>query len=485
MTEAIGVGDFALARRLAAVDRYHAAYNMDGRLWLLLRAVEAGEQEGDFTQALGLLTEDVRVSYDFIAPFVRAWSGVASGKPAAIDHGLAQMTGMGEDLPLRIHAPEQLAYMYLSLGRPEDAKPLIDRVLSRARGREAALRLNFADGLAAAGARDDALALLDGRDAVLIEARARLAAGKSLGMRVDRPSQALGELMLALAIQLNSASDPRLPLSFAQLARSVNPDNPEAAVITALLLDTQERPDEALAVLRTIDDRSPLAPQLRDSEIQVLLRADRGGEALKVAGRDTVDHPARPGVWARYGDALSEAKRWGEAADAYARERVRSPGEWQVLFLEAVARKEAGDWPAARDLLNTALSLAPEEPIVLNYLGYVSLEQGDDLERADALVRAASALAPGDPSITDSLGWAFYKLGRFEQAEEILGRAARLDPAQAEIHEHHGDVLWKLGRTIEARFAWAAARVSAEEAARIDRLDDKLEYGLTTANAAP
>lgn len=485
MTEAIGVGDFELASRIAKIERYHDVYNMDGRLWLLLREIELGEKSGDFEGALSLLVEDVRVSFDFIDPFVRAWTGVASPKVATQEHGLSQLVEMASDMPLRVHAPEQLAYMYLLLGRPDEALPHIERVMARGGGREAALRLSFADGLAHAGALDDAMALLEGEDAILVAARERLAAGKSLDARVTRPSEGLAEMMLALAVQLNNSSDPRLPLSFGQLARSVDPDNEEAAVITGLLLDAQDRADEALAVLRGADRRALLAPQVRDAELQVLLRAGRGEEAMTLAKADTQNSPGRPGVWARYGDTLSQADRHEEAADAYARERAMSPDDWTVWFLEAVARKEAGNWPAARDLLNSALSLAPEEPVILNYLGYVSLEQGEDLERADALIRAASALAPSDPSITDSLGWAYYKLGRFEQAADILGRAARLDPLQAEIHEHHGDALWQTGRTIEARFAWQAALTTAEEADRIARLGDKLEFGLTEANAAP
>lgn len=485
MTDAIGIGAFDMATRIATVEKHHDAYNMDGRLWLLLRAVEHGEQSGDFSEALTLLAEDVRVSYDFIAPFVRAWTGVSDSKTATQDHGLSQLTEMSTDLPLRVHAPEQLGYMYLLLGRVDEAMPHIEAVLQRARGREAALRLAYADGLAEAGALDKALELLAGEDGLLVAARARLKAGKSLGVRIKGPSDGLAQMMIALAVQLNNASDPRLPLSFAQLARSTDPKDGEASVVTALLFDAQGRTEEALATLHNVGSKSPLQPQLRDTELQILLNNGRGEAALALARKDVEAYPTQPGVWARYGDALTSLDKHPEAADAYARERALNPGDWTVLFLEAVARNEAGDWPTAKTLLNSAMAIAPEEPVIMNYLGYISLEKGEDLERADALIRAASALAPRDPSITDSLGWAYFKLGRYEQAVEILGRAARLDPLQAEIHEHHGDALWKAGRPIEARFAWKAALATAEEDDRIARLDDKLLLGLTETNAAP
>lgn len=484
LTEAIGIGNFELARRIVAVERHHDAYNMDGRLWLLLRAMEEGERSGDFERALSLLTQDVRVSYDFISPFVRAWSGVASPKAATQDHGLSQLIDMGTQVPLRSHRAEQLAYMYLHLGRVDDALPYIDTVLEGARGREAALRLAFADGLAHAGASDKAMALLQGGDGILVAARERIAAGKSLGMRITGPSDGLSELMIALGVQLNNAADPQLPLAFIQLSRSYDPDDGEAAIVGALLLDAQDRPDDALAMLKTAKN-SPLQPQLRDTQLQILLNANRGEEALAIAARDAELRPNQPGVWARMGDALSSLDRHAQAADAYARERALNPNDWTIYFLEAVARNEAGDWATSKSLLNSAMAIDPEQPVILNYLGYISLEKGEDLERADALIRAASALAPRDPSITDSLGWAYYKLGRYDQAVDILARAAQLDPLQAEIHEHHGDALWKAGRTIEARFAWQAALTTAEEEDRIARLDDKLLLGLTDANAAP
>jgi Flp pilus assembly protein TadD len=146
--------------------------------------------------------------------------------------------------------------------------------------------------------------------------------------------------------------------------------------------------------------------------------------------------------------------------------------------------ESADRWPEARQSLQAALVLAPEQPLILNFLGYAKLERGEDLDAAEAMIRKASALAPDDASITDSLGWALYKRGRFADAISTLQRAAAKDPQQPEIHEHLGDALYSIGRRYEARFAWNAALISAEDdvAARI-RL--KLAAGLTPATAAP
>ena len=131
-----------------------------------------------------------------------------------------------------------------------------------------------------------------------------------------------------------------------------------------------------------------------------------------------------------------------------------------------------------------AMALSPDNPLLLNFLGYGQLERGENLDGAEAMVRKASALRPDDASITDSLGWAQFKRGRTDEAIATLQRAAAGDPAQAEIHEHLGDALYTAGRRIEARFAWRAALVTAEDKAR-KRLEAKLATGLTPATAAP
>jgi Flp pilus assembly protein TadD len=129
------------------------------------------------------------------------------------------------------------------------------------------------------------------------------------------------------------------------------------------------------------------------------------------------------------------------------------------------------------------MQLAPDQPLILNFLGYAKLERGEDLDLAEALIRKASALAPDDASITDSLGWALFKRGRTQEAIATLQRAAMGDPAQAEIHEHLGDALYSAGRRFEARFAWQAALATAEKDA-VSRLQSKIDGGLTPATAA-
>jgi tetratricopeptide (TPR) repeat protein len=232
-----------------------------------------------------------------------------------------------------------------------------------------------------------------------------------------------------------------------------------------------------------------LADRARDIESRVLLDAKRLDEALTLARRLAARPNARAGDYARLGDTLGEMKRYAEAADAYGRALAMSAGfppdqVWPLHYLRASMFERAGRWPESRAEAEAGLKLAPDQPVLLNFLGYTKLERGEDLDAAEAMIRKASALDPDNASITDSLGWALFKRGRVHEAIKTLQAAAASDPDQAEINEHLGDALYMAGRRIEARFAWNAAMVVAEdEIAR--RVKAKLEWGLTPANAAP
>jgi Flp pilus assembly protein TadD len=187
---------------------------------------------------------------------------------------------------------------------------------------------------------------------------------------------------------------------------------------------------------------------------------------------------------------LSSLKRHTEAAEAFGQAaalvEAGGPGSpaWTLHLLRGGALERANRWAEAEPVLERALALAPNNPVVLNYLGYARLERGADLAGAEALIAKASALRPNDPSITDSLGWAQFRRGRYGEAIATLTRAAAGDPGQAEIHEHLGDALYAAGRRFEARFAWEAARVVAEDEEVAGRIRGKLANGLPTAATA-
>jgi tetratricopeptide (TPR) repeat protein len=230
--------------------------------------------------------------------------------------------------------------------------------------------------------------------------------------------------------------------------------------------------------------------EARDVQARILTDAKRLDQAYALATDATRAPGADWSDYSRLGDVLQASKRYDAGADAYARAigLVTAQNRKQqlptLLLLQAGALENAKRWPEARSVLQQGLTIAPDQPLLLNFLGYAQLERGENLDSAEAMIRKATELAPDDASITDSLGWALVKRGKLDEAVTTLQQAAAKDPGQADIQEHLGDALYRSGRRLEARFAWNAALVTAEDDVAT-RVKAKLAGGLSPANAAP
>lgn len=481
IAEAIAAGDMKLALELARGIPV-AETPLDLRMLLVAEDLRAGRAK----RAVEVLrTRDGTIDSSFLAPFIEAWALAERRNPRAFE-ALAQVAP-GSALAPQLN--EQKAFLLLRLKRPREALPFATAAISSAGGRADRLRLALADSFVAAGDRATALRLLDAPGPALAEGRRHAAAGKLTGQGIDSGLKAFGELMVGMSLALGRMQDKSLPIAFAQIARHANPGNSAGAILLALLLDEDSRRTDALDILYGINPADPFAAQAQDSEIRILIDSNRHEEALRRAAQIIA---ARPGAdsYARLGVVRIEMKNFSAAADAYARAiqaAATVPGSdevWMLRLYRASALEEAGKWGEAKAELALALRDKPDNPLLLNFLGYGKLERGEDLDAAEAMVRKASALRPDDASITDSLGWAQFKRGRLDEAIATLERAAAADPSQAEIQEHLGDALYTAGRRYEARFAWRAALVNAEGADK-ERIQAKVETGLTPATAAP
>lgn len=471
-----GNGDLALsiARRAAP-----GALGLDARLLIVADALRRGSPN----DALAILNESTADrDGGFLAPLLRAWAEQRAG----LD-GSARLAAIPADSLIAPFVAEQRAILLLQARRVGEAKPLIAQALATAGGRETRLRLGFAALLATAGDRRAARGLLEGSDPALALLDLKR---PQRGILLDSPGAAFSELLSGIALGLSRSEERALPLRLTQIARHAAPDNSEPALLTALLLERGGRRADALGVLARIAGDDPLAGNALDASARLLIAEKRGAEALDLARRRAQRKDANADDLARLGNVLDALDRHGEAAEAFVRagnlaDRVGGADRWTYRLLAASQFDEMERWPEARVQLELGLRAAPEEPLLLNYLGYNSIERGENLVEAEAMIRRALALRPDDPSITDSLGWALYKRGRLPEAIDILRKASIADPAQSEINEHLGDALYRAGRRFEARFAWNAALVTAEEAIERQRIEAKIGAGWSPVTAAP
>ncbi len=146
-----------------------------------------------------------------------------------------------------------------------------------------------------------------------------------------------------------------------------------------------------------------------------------------------------------------------EAYNAGDRNAFRNAGianDWPVLFARGACLERLGKWALAEKDLRRALELKPDQPDVLNYLGYGWMERRLNLADARAMIEKAVKARPDDAEIVDSMGWALYLQGDFQHATEYLEKAVELLPGDATVNDHLGDVYWRLGHKTEARYQW-------------------------------
>jgi len=483
LSEAIGAGQMDLALKLTR-SVPAASLPSEARLLMVAEEVRRGHPE----RAIPWLgTSGETGDLTFLAPLVTAWAAAERGDMNQAINTLDQVQPNSLLAPL---APEERAFILLKFKRSADAEPFARTAVGKAGAREQRLRLALADGFLAAGDKARALMIIEGMGSGEAAARQRINAGRSSGQSIDTLPKALAEILTAFSADLARLQRSAPPIGLVQVARYANPQSNSTAALLALLLSGQDRSEEALALLRTVPTNDALISQVRDVQARILTDGKRLNEAYQVAATAAAAPAADVSDYSRLGDVFQAMKRHGEAADAYGRAVTLAQAQglknelWSLLLLRAGAYEDANRWPEAKAALSQALVLAPDQPLLLNFMGYGQLERGENLDTSEAMIRRASELSPDDASITDSLGWALFKRGKTDDAITTLQKAAEKDPEQAEIQEHLGDALFKSGRRYEARFAWNAALITAEDdiAARVKA---KLASGLTPANAAP
>jgi tetratricopeptide (TPR) repeat protein len=482
LSHAISIGDEALALTAAKALRKQGKLAPDARLLLLGDAVKRKDWK---TAAAEVDRIDKDEVFSFMAPTLRAWVALGSGK--------------GDPIALLATGPEQqLAATYAAEHRPllllakGKDKQGVAELLTAAGGdvRGERLRVAAAAHLARTGSREQALALLKGGGDAASAASAAIEAGKKIPGAIDTAPAGIADFLVRIAADLAGQRVPELTLSFARLATFLNPSDGYAWLTVADLLHAADRDEAALAALGHIAPADPYASGVGDRRIEMLSETGRGEEALALALRAVAAPSATPLDWMRVGKVYRQLDRPDEAADSYSRAIAAEPAgkptlvPWTLRFLRGDALIKAGKWPEARASLQEAYRLAPTEPTVLNYLGYSQLERRENLDEAEKMIREANRLQPQDSAITDSLGWALFLRGKTGEAIPALERAVEGQPADPAINEHLGDAYYSAGRRFEARYAWNAALPYADQAAS-ERLRAKLEAGLRPDLAAP
>ncbi len=248
-----------------------------------------------------------------------------------------------------------------------------------------------------------------------------------------------------------------------------------------MLADTLQgagQPDQALAALAPVAESDPLHGLVALRRAGIEQAMGQKADALRDLDTLASEFPASPEPLIEIGDALRGQSRFAEAVEAYTKAIARigtpSAADWPVYYARAIAWDRAHHWDRAEADLKEALRLSPDQPYVLNYLGYSWAEQGRNLEQARQLIDKAAQLKPNDGAILDSLGWVMMRLGNTAEAIHWLERAVELNSEDATINGHLGDAYWAAGRKLQAQFQWRRALTLNPEPADAAKLEAKL-----------
>jgi len=278
------------------------------------------------------------------------------------------------------------------------------------------------------------------------------------------------------------AGSSTLPLLYARAAHAIDPDHTEALILAGRLLIEAEQFDLAGDALAEVPEGDPQYVEAQLGRADAYFGDDRHDDAVEVLRRVAADNPELATVQASLGDALRRTERCAEAVEAYTAALdlvdITQPRYWFLYYARGICREFEGDYDGSEADFRQALVLNPDQPNVLNNLGYSLVEQRRNLDEALDMIERAVAAQPESGYIVDSLGWVFYRLGRYEEAVEPMERAVALLPNDPIINDHLGDVYWMVGRQREARFQWERALSFAPEEEEATRIRRKIEVGL-------
>ncbi|WP_341911410.1 tetratricopeptide repeat protein [Ferrovibrio terrae] len=299
---------------------------------------------------------------------------------------------------------------------------------------------------------------------------------------VGNAVEGLAEAMFASASALGRSDGGDLAELHLQLALFLRPDLDDARMLLGDIYESRNRFDQALAMYAKVSPNSAYGESAQLRQAWSINELGRTDEAVRVLRRMASANTSSPRALLTLADMYRQMEKWPEATREYTAALERIPRlearHWTILFGRGVAYERSRQFDKGEADMLKALELQPDQPLVLNYLGYSWVDMHRNIERATRMIERAVQLRPNDGAIVDSLGWALYRLGRYAEAVVQLERAVELKGGDPVITDHLGDAYWRVGRQEEAKFQWRRALGLKPEQDLALQVQRKLDQGL-------
>ncbi len=444
-----------------------------------------------YTAAQPNITQSVRGPItDLVATLLSAWASFGAGESKTAIATIDKLAGL-EWYPIfkDLHAGLILDVA----NRQKEAGARFEKIY---KNEDAALRVSDAYARWLSRNKDDASALAVyeafdrklSRHPLILEGIREIKAGRKLPPLVDSAQAGAAEALYGIGASLTRRGGEDRALVYLQLALYLQPNHSLALLALGDLYEAVKKPSMAIKVYERVPANSPLK---RNAQIQLATDLDaveRSDEAIGILKAVIAEDPKDLEAIMALGNVERGRKKFSDCAQTYTQGIDALPSveksHWVYFYFRGICEERSKQWSKAEADMRKALDLQPEQPHVLNYLGYSWIDQGINLDDGMKMIKRAVDQRPDDGYIVDSLGWAYYRIGNYDDAVKSLERAIDLKPEDPTINDHLGDAYWRVGRTLEARFQWAHARDLKPEADELPKIVSKIENGLP-ADAAP
>lgn len=451
--------------------------------------VAAGQvKQGDYAALLETLNGEEGIGH-LVDGLISAWAHMGAGN---VTEGLAGFDAVATEPGFAGFAGYHKALALASVGDYEGAQAIYagdgsGAIQNTRRGVMALIEI-----LSQLDRNDEAVKVMEqvfqgDLDPDLEAARDRLAAGERLPFtHVRNASDGVAEVFYTLGRALENEAAPDYVLLYTRIAEYLRPDHFEAMLLSAGMLEQLGQYELSTKAYKKVPPDHPSYHAAELGRAEALRRADKPEAAIEVLEQLARSHGGLSVVHSSLGDMLRQQREFEAAAAAYDRAVELASDQdrslWFLFYARGICHERLENWAGAEADFRKALELNPEQPQVLNYLGYSLVEKQIKLDEALNMIERAVAARPDSGYIVDSLGWVLYRLGRYDEAVDHMERATELMPIDPVVNDHLGDVYWAVGRFLEAEFQWKRAlsfvdEDSAEEA-KPDRIRRKLEVGL-------
>ncbi len=456
-----------------------------------LTLATTGMRDDDWDRAVKILKPARRIALArFSSPILAAWAEFGRGNTDAAIESLEALRTESQAQGLHdFHA----ALIFMAAGRHAEAVALLESQTANLEATPIGVVRAMARAKLGLGQREAADDLLRGYDALnpgvtfIEDDIADLSDDGELTPIVLGPKEGAAEAFIDLARQVRDQA-PLIALRYARLGVFLDPGNDLGRMVIAAILERLNRHDAAIVALGEVDRESVFDWEARMQIADNLISMKRDEDAIRQLEAMADERPEDIDALDRLGYLMRARERFAEGTEYYDRavDRLDQVGDqhWRLFYFRGITLERTKRWPEAEADFRKSLELKPDDPYVLNYLGYSWIDQGINIDEGMEMIRTAVSQRQNDGNIVDSLGWAHYRLGDFDEAVIQLERAVQLRPSEPVINDHLGDAYWKVGRKLEATYQWRHALSLEPEDSLRETILRKLEEGLDAVEAA-